>query len=104
MAGITKREREDKARIEDIKAKLRDNPKMALHLYQRLNSSLTALQRVQDRRVAARAAITAARRIARQAATRPHINVLPENFRGPPRDWKPATVKPFELPPGINAD
>jgi hypothetical protein len=100
MAGITNREREDKARIEDIKAKLRDNPKMPLHLYQRLNSSLTALQRVQDRRIAERRAkVEADRKAARPT---PYINVLPSNGREPPSDWRPAQVTPFVIPAGIN--
>ena len=84
MAGITKREREDKARIAEIKLKLFEP--MPLYLYQKMNASLTALQRVQDKRVAERKAKVAADRAKRaEAAPKPWLNVLPDNGRSAPR-------------------
>jgi hypothetical protein len=91
MAGITRREREDKARIQDIKDKLRNHPDMALHLYQRLNSSLTALQRIQDKRVAERKAKV---ETARAAEPKTYPCVLPDNGRLI-RVPDPAQVRPF---------
>jgi hypothetical protein len=78
MAGISQREREDKERIAEIKAKLKEP--MPLYLYQKLNATLTALQRVQDRRIAARAAETTARR-AQRKADQPRPSWLPDNGR-----------------------
>ena len=93
MAGISKREREDKARIEHIKARLAEP--MALYLFTRLNASLTALQRVQDKRVAERRAKAAAARKA--AEPRPQsYNVLPDNGRGPDRKSQPAPRLPVD--------
>jgi hypothetical protein len=90
MAGITAREREDKARILDIKAKLKEP--MPLYLFQKMNASLTALQRTQDKRVAARKAKVEAERAARaEAAPKPWMNVLPDNMRGP-RGVPPSVV------------
>jgi hypothetical protein len=98
MAGITRREREDKARIQDIKDKLRNHPDMALHLYQRLNSSLTALQRIQDKRVAERKAKV---ETARAAEPKTYPCVLPDNGRLI-RVPDPAQVRPFVIPAGVN--
>ena len=93
MAGITNREREDKARIAEIKLKL--FKPMPLYLYQKLNASLTALQRVQDNRVEKRKAELAAKRAAAaEAAPKPHLNVLPWNHRGPDPNAPPAPVAP----------
>ena len=76
MAGISTREREDKARIADIKQKL--NEPMPTYLYAKLQGTLNTLQRTQDRRVAARKAALDA---SRPAAPAPRYNVLPDNGR-----------------------
>jgi hypothetical protein len=55
------------------------------------------------RRKTKRAAETAARAAARRAAEPlPIYNVLPRNGREPPPDWKPAQVRPFRIPRGVN--
>jgi hypothetical protein len=55
MAGITRREREDRQRIWDIKRKLAD-PSLPHYLFAKLQGTLNTLQRVQDGRVAERQA------------------------------------------------
>jgi hypothetical protein len=97
MAGITRREREDKARIADIKLKLKEP--MALYLYAKLNSALTALQDKQDKRIAERKAkVEADRKAAKRVVFH---SVLPDNGRLL-RVPAPTQVQPFVIPAGIN--
>jgi hypothetical protein len=85
MAGISQREREDRQRITDIKLRLKD-PALPSYIYAKMQGTLSGLQGVQDRRVAARAVVTAARRAERavgvQAAAYANGNpYLPDNGR-----------------------
>ena len=97
MAGISTREREDKARIADIKQKL--NEPMPTYLYAKLQGTLNTLQRTQDRRVSERKAALEAKR---PAAPTPRYNVLPDNHRGPSPEWIEKHRKPVPRP-AVNA-
>jgi hypothetical protein len=107
MAGITLQERKDKARIQAIEDRLLAEPDMAASAYQRLNATLSALEKRQEKRIAARAAITAARRAERAELERSAYfranPTLPRNGREPSDDWRPTgPVTPFKIPAGIN--
>lgn len=94
MAGITRREREDKARIADIKLKLAD-PSLPLYLFAKLQGTLSGLQDKQDRRVEAR------RAAAKAAEPVVYPNVLPDNFRL--RTDRPEPVPAFDLQAYLDA-
>jgi hypothetical protein len=85
MAGITLQERKDKARIQAIEDRLLAEPNMAASAYQRLNATLSGLQRVQDRRVGERQAKVKADRASRaEDARQAHAAAnpwLPSNGR-----------------------
>jgi hypothetical protein len=94
MAGITQREREDKARIRDIKLKLTD-PLLPLYLYAKLQGTLSGLQDKQDRRIAERKAALETARKARKPISYP--NVLPSNGREPGGSSAPPAAPAFDL-------
>jgi hypothetical protein len=79
MAGITNREREDKARIAEIKLRLKEP--MPIYAYAKLNSSLSALEQRQDRRIAERKAKLEAARDEAERYSRPYVSHLPDNGR-----------------------
>jgi len=76
MAGISTREREDKQRIADIKARLKEP--MSIYYFSRLQGTLSHLQDKQDRRIAERQAKLAA---SRAQAAPVYRHVLPSNGR-----------------------
>jgi hypothetical protein len=94
MAGISRREREDRQRIVDIKARLAD-PSLPHYLFAKLQGTLSHLQDKQDRRVAERKAKVTADRAARAEAAPKNWCVLPDNGRGRPLEAAPPrTVAP----------
>jgi hypothetical protein len=84
MAGITKRERQDKARIAEITKALAD-PTLPRYIFAKLQGTLSSLQRTQDKRLAARQTALDVKRKAAAPVVR--YNVLPDNNRGPSPEW-----------------
>jgi hypothetical protein len=64
--------------------------------------TLSALLRRRAKRIEVKQAAARARKAIRDQANYVYPSVLPRNGREPPDDFKPAHVRPFVIPRGIN--
>jgi hypothetical protein len=100
MGRKTKEELLQNRMIQELE-RLAFDPNESSSARARYMGTLNSLNRQQARAKAEKAAAARARKAAEPM---PIFNVLPWNGRGPNPDWKPAQVRPFELPANLNQD
>jgi hypothetical protein len=98
MPRVSAADKLERTTIERLQAMI-ENPLTPLYVQHRCMATLATMVRHRDKRLAEKRKASAARKAAEPM---PYFSVLPSNGREPPPDWKPAHVRPFVIPAGVN--